>query len=173
MRRLPRSRLSSSSGVTLTILMKRYSSQSCSWWRFVTGVSCSMRVPNRLPRRPRGESGVQIPTQVAGVRMPQPARLHRRCERDSNVNHGQHPNICNLYGEISDPALIPNSVNLLQLEPPADSLRSLDNFRLWEQHLHNHVYLQPERRGSLQIQVSAAFRGTLKRVLSNVMTLSV
>ena len=119
--------------------------------------------------------GVQIPTQVAGV--PDATASTPTIGAVSatptliTVNT---PTSVTFTANISDPALIPNSVNLLQLGTAGRQPAILGQLQASGNNTYTITYtFNQSAAGSLQIQVSAAFRGTLKRVLSNVMTLSV
>jgi len=75
---------------------------------------------------------------------------------------------------ITDPSLIPSSVNLLQLGATGTQPTILGVM----QGAGNGTYtfrqaLNAPTAGEIQLQVSAAFQGSLKRVLSNVVTVSV
>jgi hypothetical protein len=76
--------------------------------------------------------------------------------------------------QITDPALIANSVNLLRLGAPGTQPAVLGVM----QSAGNGIYtLDPtfneQSTGQVQLQVSAAFKGALQRVLSNVVIVSV
>ena len=75
---------------------------------------------------------------------------------------------------ITDPAVIPNSVNLLRLGAPGNQPVILGQM----QNASNGIYsIQPSfnesTAGQVQLQVSAAFQGSLQRVLSNTVTVNV
>jgi hypothetical protein len=76
--------------------------------------------------------------------------------------------------QISDPALIPSSVNLLRLGAPGTqptvlgTMPSAGNGIYSLQHVFNE-----STAGQIQLQISAAFQGSLQRVLSNIATVNV
>jgi hypothetical protein len=76
--------------------------------------------------------------------------------------------------QITDPALIPNGVNLVQLG--ADGTQPTI-FGIMQDSGNNTYTFQPvfnnQTPGQVQFQASAAFKGALQRVLSNVVTFNV
>ena len=75
--------------------------------------------------------------------------------------------------QITDPALIPNNINLLRLGVNGSQPTILGQLQPAGSGIYAIQQNFNEPFGFIQLQVSAAFRGTLLRILSNVITIGV